>query len=102
MHMSQFPNRNWAIILQQVWSMYLKDRWQRDDSKFHASNHNSSRPKKEICKRFNEGKCTNGVSCKYDHQCEVKECGKFGHGAHICRKRTNTEKRKHSTHTGNS
>ena len=33
--------------------------------------------------RFNKGKCTAGLSCKYDHRC--LECGKFGHGEHICR-----------------
>ena len=26
MHMSLFPDQNWAIILQQAWAMYLKDR----------------------------------------------------------------------------
>ena len=43
--------------------------------------------KKEIRHRFNKGLCTAGCNCKYDHRCEVKECGKFGHGAHMCRKR---------------
>ena len=46
--------------------------------------------RKEICRRFNEGKCTAGLSCKYDHRC--LECGKFGHGEHICRKKLNQNK----------
>ena len=28
---------------------------------------------------------------KYDHHCTVPSCGKFGHGAHICRKRIANE-----------
>ena len=26
MHMSNYPQRNWGVILQQVWSVYLRDR----------------------------------------------------------------------------
>ena len=29
-HLSNFPQRSWAVILQQAWMMYLKD-WVRDD-----------------------------------------------------------------------
>ena len=36
----------------------------------------------DACKRFNKGLCTTGRACHYDHRC--LECGKFGHGAHIC------------------
>ena len=42
---------------------------------------------KEPCRRFNKGKCTFGLACKFDHHCSVKKCGKFRHGAHICRLR---------------
>ena len=31
-HMSRNPNRSWAIILQQVWTMYLKDRNSKGES----------------------------------------------------------------------
>ena len=41
----------------------------------------------EPCRRFNKGRCTFGLSCKFDHRCSVKKCGKFGHGAHQCRLR---------------
>ena len=47
--------------------------------------------KKEPCHRFNKGLCTAGASCKYDHRCTVKTCGKWGHGAHICCKRLSEE-----------
>ena len=76
LHMSNFPHHNWGMILQQAWSVYLKDRVTRfmDDK--------PNGKKKEICKRFNKGKCTAGYHCNYDHRC--LNCGKFGHGAHIC------------------
>ena len=81
MHLSNFPQRNWGIILQQAWSVYLKDSIQRADDL--SSRNASNGKKKEICKRFNKGKCTSGYRCQYDHRC--LKCGKFGHGAHICR-----------------
>ena len=40
--------------------------------------------RKEICHRFNKGKCTYGASCKFEHRCSAPKCGKFGHGAHMC------------------
>ena len=84
MHLSNFPQRNWSIILQQAWAMYLKDKITRDDKHYHASQGEKSN---EICRRYNKGKCPNGASCKYQHRCSVPKCGKYGHGAHICRKR---------------
>ena len=90
MHISHFPQRSWSLILQQAWSMYLKDRIQYSHTAI--SNTNPGNPSngfrrngqkvKENCRRFNKGKCPNGASCKYDHRCN--KCGKFGHGAHIC------------------
>ena len=35
-HMAIYPDRSWAIILQQAWSMYLKDR-------INANNFNQAR-----------------------------------------------------------
>ena len=80
-HMSHYPQRNWGIILQQAWSVYLKDRLNHK-TEGHSPKVSSGK-KKEACKRFNKGKCTNGFRCDYDHRCLI--CGKFGHGAHICR-----------------
>ena len=88
MYLSNFPNRSWSLILQQAWSICLKDRIRFNDNgqKFHANNGNNGqgKSKKEICKRFNRGKCTNGSSCRYNHRCLA--CGKWVHRAHICRK----------------
>ena len=49
-------------------------------------------PWKDICWKFNMGKCTFGLSCKFDHKCAL--CLKFGHGAHNCR-RANTDVAEH-------
>ena len=87
MHLSNYPQRSWAVILQQAWSMYLKDKIKSNNDEHHGrfgqqNPHNKYR--KDECKRFNKGLCTAGRGCKYDHRCTY--CGKFGHGAHICRK----------------
>ena len=90
-HISRHPYRSWSVILQQAWTMLLKDRLSKSDNFFqrgvHENNRDNDSGRKEICKRFNWGKCHFGLSCKYDHRCAVKKCGKFGHGAHICRLR---------------
>ena len=82
MHMSHYPQRSWGVILQQAWSMYLKDRLRHEEF-----NKNGNKHKKEACKRYNKGLCTAGHNCKYDHRCTMPSCGKYGHGTHICRKR---------------
>ena len=91
LHISNFPNRSWLVILQQAWSMYLKDRIRYEQNHFNnrnASTSSAGKGRKEICERFNVGKFTTGKGCKYDHRC--KECGKWGHGAHICHKKVGT------------
>ena len=80
LHMGIFPECSWAIILQQAWSMCLKDHF---NGQFKSGNSGgSTKNKKEICQRFNKGLCTAGRACKYDHRC--LGCGKFCHGVHIC------------------
>ena len=87
-HIARHPYRSWAIILQQAWTMLLKDRVVRGEysssQQRAGGTYGGSGKWKEICKRFNKGCCTYGLSCKYDHRCSVPKCGKFGHGAHIC------------------
>ena len=82
-HMGNVPQRNWGLILQQAWSMYLKDKLRFNEQL--SKNNSYNKHKKEVCKRFNKGLCTAGLRCQYEHKC--LECGKFGHRAHICRKR---------------
>ena len=85
MHISNFPHRSWAVILQQAWSMCLKDRVKTNQG---GSGMPASGKTKinEPCHRYNKGKCTYGLSCRYQHRCSVPKCGKYSHGAHICRR----------------
>ena len=83
-HISRHPTRAWNVILQQAWTMLLKDRLRTDSGSFTK---NKQGRRGEPCQRYNKGKCTFGASCKFNHHCSVKKCGKFGHGAHICRLR---------------
>ena len=85
-HISRHPYRSWSVILQQAWTMLLKDRNKHDNNYFQKGGFSrGSKKDREPCRRFKKGRCTYGMSCKFDHRCSVKTCGKFGHGAHICR-----------------
>ena len=87
LHISRYPGRSWAIILQQAWTMRLKDR----NGKSENSRSEKVRGKKDVCWRYNQGRCTFGSGCKFEHRCAV--CNKYGHGAHICRKANNKSSR---------
>ena len=80
-HMGNFPQKSWGLILQQAWTMFLKDRLRSN-----GPGGSQFRQKKEICKRYNKGLCTAGMGCKYDHKC--LECGTFGHEAYICHRKS--------------
>ena len=82
LHMSLYPKRSWAIILQQAWTMRMKDRIIRRDNGFGRPERKNS--KKDICWHYNKGRCTYGNSCKFEHKCNT--CNKYGHGEHICRR----------------
>ena len=88
-HISRHPTRSWALILQQAWTMLLKDRVVCNDNVYFqcGSFPRGGKRDQEPCRRFNKGRCSYGLSCKFDHRCSVKKCGKWGHGAHICRVR---------------
>ena len=93
-HIGCHPERSWGVILQQACTMLLKDRLCNNSNHlFHKGHFPGSKTNKkdqEPCRCFNKGKCTFGMSCKFDHRCSVPKCGKFGHGAHICRLRDST------------
>ena len=81
MHMAE---RSWAIILQQAWSLRLKDKLHitgENRSTSGGSPHNRSN---EPCRKYNRGKCQFGSGCRYDHKCSY--CFKFGHTILTCRK----------------
>ena len=100
LHMSRHPDRSWAIILQQVWTMRLRDRLRHDNQgagsstshfsggghgHYHNGHGNHSKGKSpDYCKRYNKGKCNLGRDCRYEHRCSY--CYKFGHGVIVCRK----------------
>ena len=94
LHMSRYPQCSWGMILQQAWSLRLKDRLSAGnnwDSTNNFSNNNSrgnsSRAKvNEPCRHFNRGHCNFGATCKYEHKCSY--CFKYGHGSVHCRKVT--------------
>ena len=85
-HISQHPYRSWSVILQQAWTMLLRDRIHTDYFQKGGGGGGARQNKKdkEPCRRFNKGKCIYGLACIFDHRCLVKKCGKFGHGAHVC------------------
>ena len=82
LHIGCNPSRSWSIILQQAWSMRLRDRIRSVD--YNRGERTSSGNEKDYCKRFNKGRCTFGKRCKFEHRCYY--CHKFGHGIHNCRK----------------
>ena len=96
-HISNFPQRSWSVILQQAWTMCLKDRVYRQDE--NRSGNGKHKFKREACKRFNKGLCKKGFNCKYEHRCTVPDCTKLGHGVHICQMRTGNQT---STSSSNS
>ena len=80
-HIECFPNRSWGAILQQAWTMFLKDRV--NTTPIHGkqggsgSGHHKSGIAKKLCFSFNCGNCRFGSKCRFDHRCGL--CGKFGH-----------------------
>ena len=75
--------------------MLIKDRLKNDNSFFQKGGRMNKRDR-EPCKCFNKGKCTYGLACAYDHRCTIPKCGKFGHGAHVCRLR-NADRKEQGT-----
>ena len=87
-HMSKYPSSNWGIILQQAWMLKMKLTASYGVNRLDGSQNSSSGGRltyqKNICWKFNQGKCNFGMSCKFKHHCGI--CNKWGHGAHMCRK----------------
>ena len=66
LHMARHPLRSWAVILQQAWNLRLRDR-HRDDQNRSGSEHRKNK-RRDICFRFNQGRCTYGDRCKFEHK----------------------------------
>ena len=100
-HMSKHHlQRNWGIILQQAWSMFLKDKIGQNGSQYGknsgnnvgatnnpTSNLNTGGVRRRLCFDFNRGTCTFGRRCKFDHRCAF--CNRYGHGAFNCHRANN-------------
>ena len=97
LHMGRHPERSWGIILQQAWSMRLKDKLFKSDGQLHrveTKSHQDSQVQgsaenggvavNRICRRYNKGRCSFGPSCRFEHRCFY--CFKFGHSILNCRK----------------
>ena len=104
MHISKHPLRSWAVILQQAWSMRLKDRLRSKAFAFskQGKSNSSSKPGRsnqggsaEPCRCFNHGRCNFGTTCKYEHHCTY--CGKFCHGFLVCRKASADRGKQHTS-----
>ena len=86
-HMERHPERSWGVILQQAWTMFLKDRLNSMPGHKTSYGNNGHQTEsrsgvvKKLCFAFNRGECK---LCKFDHRCGF--CGKFGHGTFNCRR----------------
>ena len=86
-HMGEHPERNWSVILQQAWALYIKSGHGNNNvtggGQTSGNNVNySPSGYRKVCIPYNAGRCTYGLRCKFDHRCGV--CGKRGHGAFNC------------------
>ena len=88
--MERHPTRSWGVILQQAWTMFLKDRVQgMPNYKINPQGngdhkHSGGTVNRRLCFGYNAGYCKFGAKCKFDHKCGF--CSKFGHGTFNCRK----------------
>ena len=92
-HIERHPSRSWGVILQQAWTMFLKDRNNYTPNNRGHGVHNTqnqsgrnSTVSKRLCFDFNQGNCTYGSRCKFEHKCSF--CLKYGHGAWNCHRAT--------------
>ena len=84
-HLSRHhPHRSWSIILQQAWSMYLKEKITTPTHQGHNSGNKSGNARRKLCFDYNRGHCQYSQRCRFDHRYSF--CNKFGHGFFNCRK----------------
>ena len=97
LHIGRHPERSWLVILQQAWSMKLRDRLTHGGGT-NSFTSNSQQPvtslqlgggppkgkSSDACRRFNKGYCKFGTICRCNHKCLY--CNKFGHTVLTCHK----------------
>lgn len=81
--MDKNPGRRWNTPHVKYFNKLMKPKnWNNGAGNARRAS-DGFRPKREICWKYNKGKCQKGESCHRDHKCNF--CGKFGHGEHVCR-----------------
>lgn len=91
-HMDEHPDRMWSEMLVKEWARRVKIHLnQRPGGNSRIGQSGVRQEWRDpndiaVCRRYNAGRCTYGKACKFAHRCQV--CGKHGHGASICRKRS--------------
>ena len=81
--MEKNPARKWNVILQQGWSLFLKDKLERNHTQISFGNYKRKQEKKvKECWRFNKGRCSFGTSCCFGHKCT--NCSSTEHGQSTC------------------
>lgn len=89
LHMARCKhNRSWSARLDCEYNRLLKNHisFRHDkNGNDHLGGAREAKPSeaRDICHRYNKGRCTWGNQCRYLHKCS--KCGKMGHGAVICR-----------------
>ena len=83
-HMSKYPLRNWGVILQQVWTLKMRRQVGTSSHGSIGKDANGRSSTRNICWKFNQGRCSYGISCKFEHKCAI--CNKWGHGAVNCQR----------------
>ena len=92
-HMSKHPEQNWSIILQQAWSLRLREKTNNlgtvgNHAPFSSVSQTNAKGKTvtldDVCRHFNKGRWPFGSSCRFKHRCSY--CFKFGHAILSCRK----------------
>ena len=70
-HLSQKIGRSWGVILNQAWTFYMRERsiYSMHGSGSNVQRGTPGRPKRDMCWTYQTGKCTYGISCKYEHKC---------------------------------
>ena len=102
LNMSQHPGRNWGIILQQAWAMHLNLRYRSSGEhpgRLERGDRSRQSFGRDLFGKYNKGKCTYGSKCKFEHKCGI--CGKYGHGAHLCRRGSESQgENRENSHRG--
>ena len=86
--MSDNPQRSWAKIHNQLWSLSMREAKTNDRGSAHGSGAAKTAGRggdgKEVCWRFNRGQC-NKKNCKFEHKCSF--CWLNNHPSINCNRR---------------